>query len=63
MKILEDKRAICKHQKTNFVETSLLLIGPLSFTLVLQRIREVLFTDVCKSRSSPIVCSDQAHFL
>jgi hypothetical protein len=31
--------------------------------LVLQRIQEMLFTDICKQRSSPVVCSDHVHFL
>jgi hypothetical protein len=30
---------------------------------VLQRIREMIFTDICKKRSSPVVCDDHVHLL
>jgi hypothetical protein len=31
--------------------------------IVLQRIREMIFTDICKKRSSPVVCDDHVHLL
>jgi hypothetical protein len=30
---------------------------------VLQRIREIIFTDICKKRSSPLVCDDHVHLI
>jgi hypothetical protein len=31
--------------------------------IILQRIREIFFTDICEKRSSPVVCVDHVHFI
>jgi hypothetical protein len=59
----ENKQYVGRPYKTNFARNSPLQVSTLSSTQVLQRIREMLFTDIFKKRSSPIVCVDHVHLL